>query len=82
MNISQEERRSLYTELVQVINEMIMKGGRDTEKDLYGNWGDYQTILSSKTYKKGCPVCHGEIIKQSYIGGSIYFCPLEQPIIK
>lgn len=81
-DISDKEKKELYKVIMDLINEMIVKGGRDTEKDIYGNPGNYQTILSSKNYKNGCPICHGEIIKQNYLGGSIYFCPKEQPIIK
>ncbi len=37
--------------------------------------GGYKTLLSAKTYKDPCPVCEGDIIKQAYLGGSVYYCP-------
>jgi len=80
--LTEEQKKVLYDQLVTTISEMIKKGGRDTEKDLFGNKGGYEVILSSKTYKNGCPVCHSEIVKQAYLGGSIYYCPVCQPIIK
>ena len=54
---------------------MIKDGGRDAEKDIYGNPGGYKTILSRLTYKSPCPRCGGTIIKESYMGGSVYYCP-------
>lgn len=58
-----------------VLSDMTEKGGRDTEKDLLGNIGGYKTLLSKKSYKDGCHECGGEIVKQAYLGGSVYFCP-------
>ena len=59
--------------------QMAQQGGRNTEKDLFGANGGYHTILSNKTWQKPCPVCGGEIIRQTYLGGNIYFCPHCQP---
>lgn len=53
---------------------MADNGGRDTEKDIFGNKGNYETVMSSKNKGKPCPVCGQEIIKASYLGGSIYYC--------
>ena len=53
---------------------MAAEGGRDTEKDLYGENGGYHTILSKNTVGKPCPVCGSFIKKESYLGGSIYIC--------
>ena len=53
---------------------MAFKGGRDTEKDLFGCLGGYMTCLSKNTLDKPCPVCGGTIRKESYMGGSIYYC--------
>ena len=59
---------------------MVNYGGRDTEKDLFGNTGGYKTILSNKTVNKPCPKCSSKIIKKAYMGGSVYFCPKCQPL--
>lgn len=45
------------------------KAGRDTERDLFGVPGGYATLLSQKTYGQPCPVCGGQIIKETYMGG-------------
>ena len=70
----------LYKSVKNTLLEMTEKCGRDTEKDLFGNSGGYKTILSKSTYKKPCPVCGGEIVKQAYLGGNVYFCPNCQPL--
>lgn len=72
--LSEKEKDTLFTTMVSVLREMIEKGGRDTEKDLFGNPGGYKTLMSKNTVAAPCPVCGGEITKQSYLGGSIYFC--------
>ena len=59
---------------------MTDKGGRDTEKDLFGNFGKYKTILSKNTYKNPCPNCGGTITKEAYLGGSVYYCQICQPL--
>jgi formamidopyrimidine-DNA glycosylase len=71
---------SLYHHVVDTLTAMRQQGGRDTEKDLFGNQGGYTTLLSAKTLMEGCPDCGGELRKEAYMGGSIYFCPHCQPI--
>ena len=74
-DLDDEQIKKLYESLVNTIKKMIEAGGRNTEKNIYGENGGYKTILSNKTYKNPCPVCHGEIKKENYLGGSIYYCP-------
>lgn len=57
------------------INSMTEKGGRDTEKDFYGDKGGYECLLSKNTYKKPCVNCGSDIIKEAYLGGTVYYCP-------
>ncbi len=73
--IEGEERQRLFDSIKKVLAEMVRLGGRDTEKDIWGNPGGYRTILSKNTYKDGCPDCGGEIVKTAYLGGSVYYCP-------
>ena len=54
---------------------MMRLGGRDTEKDLFGNPGGYQTRMSKRTLAGGCPACGGPITKEAYLGGAVYYCP-------
>ena len=68
-------KADLYFAVVNTLREMEEKGGRDTEKDLFGNAGGYPTRMSKNTVGKACPRCGQVIQKQAYPGGSIYFCP-------
>jgi len=70
----------LFHSLKTTLNKMTDMGGRDTEKDLFGQSGRYKTILSKNTLKKPCPDCGNVIIKEAYLGGAIYYCPTCQPI--
>lgn len=64
----------------QFLTEMTALGGRDSEKDLFGNPGRYQTKLSSKTAGLPCPACSTLIVKETFLGGSVYFCPTCQAL--
>jgi formamidopyrimidine-DNA glycosylase len=68
------DRKRLFQSLKSTLKEMSEQGGRDTEKDLFGQPGGYKTKLSQNTVNQPCPVCGGVIVKQPYMGGSIYFC--------
>jgi formamidopyrimidine-DNA glycosylase len=72
--ITDGERESLFHSIKSTLKEMTEQGGRDTTKDLFGEPGGYRTRLSQNTIDKPCPVCGGRIVKQQYLGGSIYFC--------
>lgn len=74
LSLSDQERSTLFRSLKETLKEMTDKGGRDTQSDLYGNNGSYVCILSAKTWKEPCPVCHGALTKESYMGGSVYYC--------
>jgi formamidopyrimidine-DNA glycosylase len=64
----------LYQAIKTTLAKMAEEGGRDTEKDLFGNMGAYRTRMSKNTVGQPCLVCSNLIQKQSYMGGSIYFC--------
>lgn len=66
---------ALYHSVKATLADMAQYGGRDTERDLYGQAGGYGTLLSAKTWKGPCPVCGGPIVRQAYLGGNVYFCP-------
>jgi formamidopyrimidine-DNA glycosylase len=68
------EREALFHSMKTTLGEMTAQGGRDTTRDLLGEPGRYVTKLSQATMDKPCPVCGGTIVKQAYMGGSIYFC--------
>lgn len=74
------EKTDLLYSIKGTLEKMIAAGGRDTEKDFLGNWGGYPVILSKNTYKKPCPACGHEIIREAYLGGNVYYCPLCQKL--
>ena len=74
-SLSEQEKAVLYQSVKRTLSEMVEHGGRDTENDLFGNPGGYKTKLSAKTKDMPCPVCGGAIVKEAYMGGSVYFCP-------
>lgn len=80
LNLSDDKKQALFNSLKTTLQKMTEKGGRDTQTDLYGNNGGYQTILSSKTWKNPCPRCSSAIVKEAYMGGSVYYCPECQKI--
>lgn len=80
LNLPDKKKEALFDSLKRTLAEITRRGGRDTQPDLYGNAGGYQTILSSKTWKNPCPRCGGAIIKEAYLGGSVYYCPVCQQL--
>lgn len=80
--LSEADRERLLECIVSVLREMTEKGGRDTEKNIFGKTGGYTTKMSKNTLADGCPRCGGEIKKEAYLGGSVYYCPACQELIK
>jgi formamidopyrimidine-DNA glycosylase len=66
---------AVYEAVKNVLAEMTARGGRDTERDLFGRPGGYRTVLSKHTIETPCPTCGNIIRKESYLGGAIYYCP-------
>lgn len=71
---TESENEKLFNSIKTTLTEMVNKGGRDTERDLYGSVGSYKTVLSKNTVDKPCPACGTIINKEAYMGGSIYYC--------
>lgn len=67
--------KRLYEAILSVLDQMIKLGGRDTEKNLFGESGGYRTRLSKKTVGRPCPYCGNTIQKMAYLGGTAYYCP-------
>jgi formamidopyrimidine-DNA glycosylase len=72
--LTEDERRALFDSVKSTLGEMTTQGGRETTRDLLGKPGGYKMKLGQTTIDKPCPVCGEEIVKQPYMGGSIYFC--------
>lgn len=73
--LTKDDQDRLLACIVSVLREMTDRGGRDTEKNLFGEPGGYQTKMSRNTLASGCPVCGGAVTKETYLGGSVYYCP-------
>ena len=73
-SLKDNEKETLFFNVKDVISDMIKAGGRDTEKDLFGNYGGYKTMMSKKNIGNPCIACGGTIKKENYLGGSIYYC--------
>ncbi len=79
-SLSDADVEALYRAIKEVLRAMTEGGGRNTEKDLYGKSGGYETALSAKTLKLPCPVCAGPIVRKAYLGGNVYYCEHCQPL--
>lgn len=77
---SESQLRRLYEKLVSLVREMAALGGRNNERDLFGIPGGYEVLMTNSQIKNPCRNCTGRIIKESYMGGSIYYCPNCQPM--
>lgn len=73
-SLTGDEKEALFEAVKDTLAEMVAQGGRDTEKDLLGQAGGYKTKASKLTVGGTCPVCKGTIRKETYLGGSIYYC--------
>lgn len=78
--LSPEDLDKLYQSITGTLGTMVAQGGRDCETDIFGQKGGYRAVLSKETAGSECPVCGAVIIKENYMGGSIYFCPGCQPL--
>jgi len=70
-----QQIRTMFDSIKQTLSEMTLNGGRDVEKDLFGNPGGYKTKLSAKTKGTPCLICNTTILCEAYLGGKIYYCP-------
>ncbi|MDR1704308.1 MAG: endonuclease VIII [Clostridiales bacterium] len=76
--LSAEDKERMFDSVRSTLAAMRDQGGRDTEKDLFNEWGGYSTVLSNKTAAAPCPVCGGPIVKEAFLGGKVYYCPVCQ----
>ena len=73
--LGEPDARCLYSGLRDTLALAIERGGRDTERDLYGDPGGYVPLLDKRALGKPCPECGTPIEKVSFLGGACYFCP-------
>ena len=72
--LSGEELSTLYHTAKAVLADMTAKGGRDTEKDLFGKPGGYAVVMGKKNDGGFCPACGTPIRRMAYMGGNVYVC--------
>ncbi len=72
--LSEKDKEVLFSSIKDTLSTMAFEGGRDTELDIFGHQGRYRTILSKNTVNRPCLICGTIIRKESYMGGSVYFC--------
>jgi len=73
--LTKKDKDRLFESVKETLKSMIRKRGRNTEKTLFGESGGYEVLLSAKTFKNPCPSCGEKLNKESYLGGTIYYCP-------
>jgi len=74
-NLDAGDRGHLHAAMVETISEVVRLGGRDTEKDLFGEPGGYVARMDRRTRGTPCIECGTPIEKIQYLGGSCYICP-------
>jgi formamidopyrimidine-DNA glycosylase len=73
--LTDAEIGELFFSIKDTLKAMTAAGGRSTEKDLLGQPGGYQVVLCAETKGTPCPRCGTAIVKEAFLGGSIYTCP-------
>jgi formamidopyrimidine-DNA glycosylase len=77
-DLSPGQRRDLYAALTDTVDQVVARGGRNDETDLFGKPGGYIRRMYSGAAGKPCPACGHTIEKIQYLGGACYFCPKDQ----
>jgi formamidopyrimidine-DNA glycosylase len=73
-SLSKKEKTNLFDSIKNTLQEMSDLNGRDTEKDLFSQPGEYITKVSKNTVGSSCERCGSLIEKSNYMGGSVYYC--------
>lgn len=73
--LTMDQRHGLYRAILDTVHEVIEKGGRYDEVDLFGQPGGYIRLMDSKAAGRPCPTCGSTIEKMQYLGGACYVCP-------
>ena len=76
VDMTKTQRRTLFEAVSHIINRAVRLRGRTDEYDLFGKTGGYERVLSAAAAGKPCPGCAAApIVKESFLGGAVYFCP-------
>jgi formamidopyrimidine-DNA glycosylase len=73
--LGEDDFKRIFAAIKSVPSAIINAGGKDVDKDIYGNYGGYESRASRNTLGQPCARCGNEIVKESYLGGSVFYCP-------
>lgn len=74
-DLSRSQIRALFRAIQKTVAQVIGRGGRYDECDLYNRAGGYVRLMDKNAVGKPCPECGKKIEKIQYLGGACYFCP-------
>ena len=77
-DLTEEEKQRLFNQIIETVNAVIEKGGRNDEHDLYNNPGQYVRLMDKHSVNNPCPQCGGKVEKMQYLGGACYVCSICQ----
>ncbi|WP_325435653.1 hypothetical protein [Mesotoga prima] len=72
-SLCDEEKGTMFSSIRSILKEMAPHGGRDSERDFFGNPKGHRTSMEKVTCWNPCPRCGKLIQRQGYLGGKIYF---------
>lgn len=74
-DLSRDQTLGLYNAILSMVDEIIDKGGRYDEFDLFNQPGRYVRLMDKNAAGRPCPECGVSVEKIQYLGGACYFCP-------
>ena len=78
--LNKNEIYRIFKAIKTVPSAIIAAGGKDIDKDIHGNLGKFPCKVSRNTAGKPCFRCGTKIVKEAYLGGSVFYCPICQKI--
>jgi formamidopyrimidine-DNA glycosylase len=78
--LNKTEIQQIFNAIKAVPSAIISAGGKNIDKDIYGKLGGFSCRVSRNTVGKPCFRCKNKIIKEAYLGGSVFYCPNCQKI--
>ncbi len=73
--LTNTQREELFHAVVNTVHEVIQKGGRSEETDLFGLPGGYKRKMDKDAAGNPCQICGTMVEQMLYLGGKCYFCP-------
>jgi len=78
--LNKNELNRIFKAIKTVPSAVIAAGGKDIDRDVYGNLGKFPGKVSRNTVGKPCVRCGTKIVKEAYLGGSVFYCPTCQEL--